>query len=218
MEDSPNQDIQAGNEELIDELILDAETAEEPGTMAKEKYIHLGDDEAPVPMRLSNLESAGYRIIYEVSTGQSSVANYNMIPSLLKIIDDITGKRRFTTKKPPYEPKRGTFKCMLHPTLPERPTYDEMGLPSCPKDNIINRHQVEQHMKHKHSQSWAAIERERAIKEKQEERDFQRSLVGGRQVVSDEQIGFPCSICHEPHDTEQSLLHHIGVHKVKKSK
>jgi len=223
MEDSPNQEIQQEiadieqqeNEALLEELIEDAKIAEEPGAVAKERYIHMGDDDAPVPMRLSKLESAGYVIIYEIATGESSVANRNMLPALLKVIDDTTGKRRFTTRKPRYEPKRGTYKCMLHPTLPNRAAYDEMGLPVCMKSNITNQYQVEQHMKKKHSQAWAALERERVAREKEEERDFQRSLIIGRQSSQGE-TGLPCPICKEEFDNDQTLIHHMGVHKTKK--
>ena len=217
MEDSPNQEMQAENEGLIEELIRDAEVAEEPGAMAREKVVFAGDEDAPVPMVLSNLESAGYAIIYEITTGQSSVANKNMLPALLRVKND-DGTLRFTTRKPPYEPKRGTFKCMLHVSNPNRAHYDEIGLPVCPKANIINQYQVDQHMKKRHSQSWAAIERERLDREKQEERDFQRSLVLGRQPQVEGQSGLACPICHEAFDNDQSLIHHIGVHKIKKSK
>jgi len=222
MEDSSKQELeeltQADNEKLIEELVLDAEEAEEPGAVAKEKVISKGDDEdAPVPMILSTLESAGYAIIYETKTGQSSIANKNMLASLLKVKNE-DGTRRFTTRKPLKEPKRGTYKCFLHHDNPNRKHYDELGLPTCPKSNIINLYQVEQHMKKRHPASWEAIERERKEEERREERDFQRSLIMGRQPIEQKEGKYPCPICKEVFDSDQSLIHHIGVHKTRKSK
>ena len=181
MEDSPNKEV-TENDALLEELLLEAETVEEPGASVKEKTIaaNVDSEDAPVPMVVTSVESAGHAIIYDIKTGAASIANRNMLASLLKIKDD-NGERIFTTRKPPYEPARGTFKCLLHPDLPNRVHYDEIGLPTCKKSNIINQYQVNQHMKKRHPASWEALDLERKEVEKQEERNFQRSLLMGRQ-------------------------------------
>ena len=155
------------NEALIEEMLRDAENAPEPGTL--EKVIHKGDEEQPAPMTLAKLESAGWVYIYETKDGQRSIANKGMLRQLLKLKNK-DGTPRFTVNKPPYEPKRGTLKCLLHGDNPDRAHYSELGLPVCPKSNITNPLQVKRHMQKRHPVEWATLEQERIERERQEDK------------------------------------------------
>ncbi len=161
------------NTMLLEEMLSRAEKAPEPGS--NERVVSRGDAETP-PMVITELKSADYVYIYETSTGERSVANRNMLVSLLRI-ENPDGAPRFTTQKPNYEPKRGTLKCILHPDAIGREHYDELGLPVCKKANITAPYMVEQHMKKRHPSAWAIIEKERIDKEHAEERDWQKTLV-----------------------------------------
>jgi len=169
LEDTTNNDV------LIEEMLRDAKEAPEPG--AGDKIVHRGDEGQPAPMTISELTSAGWVYIYEISDGRRSVANRNMLPQLLKV--KVNGKPRFTTRKPDYEPKRGTLKCLLHKDDTNREHYAELGFTTCRKSNITSPYQVTQHMRKRHPMEWATIEQERKDLERKEEREFQRSIISG---------------------------------------
>ena len=162
------------NEALIEEMLRDAENAPEPGTL--EKVIHKGDEEQPAPMTLAELTSAGWVYIYETKDGQRSIANKGMLRQLLQLKNK-DGKPRFTVNKPPYEPKRGTFKCMLHKDDSDREHYSELGYVICPKSNITSPYQVRRHMIKSHKQEWLAIEQERIDRERKEDRELQHAIL-----------------------------------------
>jgi len=161
------------NEQLIEEMLAEAEDAPEPGV--GDRIIHRGDENQPAPMTVSELASAGWVYIYDTKDGDRSIANRNMLSMLLDVRYP-DGSRRFTTRKLPYEPKAGTYKCMLHADDPNRSHYDEMGLPTCRKRNLTNPYMVTQHMRKRHQREWEAIEQERMAKEKAEDRHFQQML------------------------------------------
>ena len=165
--------IQKENEADIEEMLREAKEAPEPGTM--DKVIHRGDANQPAPMTLAELSSAGWVYIYEISDGQRSIANRNMLPQLLKV--KVNGKLRFTTRKPDYEPKRGTLKCLLHKDDSNRAHYNEIGFVTCPKSNITSPYQVARHMEKRHPVEWKTIEKERTDKEKAEDRQFQHAVL-----------------------------------------
>jgi hypothetical protein len=156
--------------EQIEEQIRDAEPV-------KESEVRLDNTEPLTEMTPVKMQSAGYVYIYDTRTGERSVCNRNMLPAHL-------GKRRadgsivFTTRKPQISPKRGTLKCILHPSNPNRGHYDELGLPTCPKATLASPYQVSRHMQKRHKMEWATIEAERVAKEKEEEREFRQNLMG----------------------------------------
>ena len=165
-------------DELIEELMRDAEAAEEPGELKRAQLISKGDDEVPAPMMATELKSAGWVYIYDTLTHERSVCNKNMLKRHLE-------KKRpdgtfvFTTKVPTVPPKRGTLKCMLHPDNPNRAHYDDLGLPVCLKSNLTSPFQVTRHMQKRHKQEWATLEQERLAKKEQDDRDFQRAMMSG---------------------------------------
>lgn len=166
----------APSNKLIEELLRDAELAEEPGGFHENDVIHRPDGELPAPMVTAVMRSAGHVYIYDTETRERSITNRNMLQAQLeKKRPD--GSSAFTTVAPLQPPARGTFKCLLHKDQPERAHYDTLGLPTCPKANIPSLYMVGQHMAHRHSTANATIESEREAREKAEDREFQRSLV-----------------------------------------
>lgn len=168
------EDTPTTNDVMIEEMLRDAEKAPEPGTM--DKVIHRGDEKQPAPMTLSELSSAGWVYIYDLADGQRSVANRNMLPQLLKV-KNRDGTVRFTTRKPDYEPKRGTLKCLLHEDDTNRQHYADMGFVACPKSNITSPYQVTQHMRKRHPVEWDGIEKERTDQERKEDRELQYAVL-----------------------------------------
>lgn len=160
----------------LEEMLRDAEVAPEPGESMRDKVIHKGDEDLPTPMVRSTMESAGWVYIYDTQTGERSTANRNMLRQLLRIRRP-DGSRVFTTVKPPFEPERGTYKCMLHADDPNRGYYDTLGFPVCRKSNLTSPFMVRRHMEKRHRMEWAAIEQERKDAERAEDRKLQRTLI-----------------------------------------
>ena len=164
-------------EKMTVELIEEAESAPEPGSFNRRQVIHSPSDAFPIDVQVSSLESAGYVYVYDTLTADRSVINRNMLEQqLTKLRPD--GTRFFTTVKPSFEPKRGELKCLLHEDDPERWQYDEWGFAVCNKSNLVSEFQVNRHVQIRHRMEWQTIYEERQAKEKEEERDFQRQLLG----------------------------------------
>ena len=159
------------------ELMEEAEAAPEPGNFDRRKVIHSSSDTFPIDVQIASLESAGYVYVYDTENGERSIVNRNMLESQLqKMRPDDT--RYFTTVKPSIEPKRGTLKCLLHKDDPERWQYDIWGFATCNKSNLVSEFQVNRHVQVRHRMEWQTIYDERERKEKEEERNFQRQLLG----------------------------------------
>jgi hypothetical protein len=164
-------------EKMTVELIEEAEAAPEPGNFDRRQVIHSASDAFPVDVQVASLESAGYVYVYDNETGERSVINRNMLETQLsKLRPD--GTRFFTTVKPAFEPQRGTLKCLLHPDDSSRGLYDSWGFPTCNKSNLISEFQVNRHVQIRHRMEWQTIYEERERQEKEEERAFQRQLLG----------------------------------------
>lgn len=132
-----------------------------------------------------SLENADHICIYDTKTGEMSRVPRNMLGQLLQLKRN--GEYIFTTKKPPFEPKKGGLKCMLHKDDPNRKHYDDLGFPVCRKEGIPNQHQLKEHMRRRHPQEWATIEDERKEAAKQAEREFQMAILkaaSGQNVAS----------------------------------
>jgi len=216
MGDTQTETLTEENDVLIEEMLQQATEAPEPGG-DESRVIHRGDENQPAPMLMSTMISAGWVYIYETKTGERSVANRNNLVMLLKIKNP-DGTRRFTTKQPPFAPKMGTTKCLLHADSPMREYYNELGLPVCRKANLRNKFNVTQHMKKRHPVEWETIEQERIEAEKQEERDFRKSLMVGQQVAApvqpaDVAPSFICKKCGREFGTKQGMKLHMRRHK-----
>jgi len=163
-------------DKVLEELLLEADKAAEPGDWKVNNVIHRPDEALPLPMVASALTSAGHVYIYDTLTRERSVTNRNMLLAQLRKLR-ADGTRVFTTVKPDRGPVRGILTCRLHSSRPERAHYDTMGFAVCPKSNLPSEFQVQQHMAHRHRVEWATIEQERTQAERDEERVFQRSLI-----------------------------------------
>ncbi len=167
---------EANNEALIQEMLRDAKPVELTGELTKNPVVHQGDADMPAPMTVKELTSAGYVYVWDTRTYQKIPVLYYMLPAKMR------QKRkdssfRFTTTDPRKQPAHGTIKCMLHLESENRAHYNELGFRSCPKSNINNQYQLEQHMVKKHPQEWAAIKAEKAEKERKEDRELQHLLL-----------------------------------------
>ena len=164
-------------EKMTVELIEEAEAAPEPGSFNRSQVIHSSSDAFPIDVQIASLESAGYVYVYDTADGERSVVNRNMLEAQLsKLRPD--GTRFFTTVKPAFEPVRGTLKCLLHKDDPERWQYDIWGFAVCNKSNLVSEFQVNRHVQVRHRMEWQTIYDDRERKEKEEERNFQRQLLG----------------------------------------
>jgi len=170
------QTIEKQNEALIQQMLRDAKKASEPGDLATNPIIHKGDADLQAPMTVKEVSSAGYVWVWDTRTYEKIPIIYYMLHSKLRTRRP-DGSFRFTTVDPKQLPKRGTTKCLLHAESKNREHYNELGFRVCPKDNITNQYQLEQHMKKKHPQEWATIEQERIRKEKEEDRALQHLLL-----------------------------------------
>lgn len=153
----------------IEEQMNTAQVAPEPAVGNLES----GDVGA---MSLKELTSAGWVYVWNTKTGDRSICNRNMLRKQLKKRHP-DGTPAFTTSEPSIKPYRGTFKCLLHPDGENRAHYDEIGLPVCRKSNITSKHMVERHMQKRHKMEWEVIKAEKAEREKQEDREFQKGIL-----------------------------------------
>lgn len=165
------------NEVLLEEMVSGAERVQRKPVIGE--VVDRGDDtENRPPILLSHVSGNDKVYIYDTETGQRSECLRYTLPTQLKKLRP--NKRPFFTTVPPgFKPKEGQFTCLLHPAREERAHYDDIGLPICKKQNLTSQHQVERHMQKKHPAEWAAIEKERIQREKEEDREFQRSLLKG---------------------------------------
>ncbi len=164
------------NEALIQEMLRDAKKVELPSELTKNPVIHKGDDTLAAPMTVKEISSAGYVYIWETDTFEKVPVLYYMLAQKLRQRRP-DGSFRFTTVDPGKQPKRGTILCMLHPDGKDRKHYEELGFRTCPKSNITNQYQLQQHMAKRHKEEWAAIKAEKEAKEKEEDRMLQRLLL-----------------------------------------
>ena len=164
-------------EKMTMELIEEAESAPEPGSFDRRQVLHSSSDAFPMEVQVASLESAGYVYVYDTENGDKSVINRNMLETQLsKLRPD--GTRFFTTVKPAFEPVKGKLKCLLHKDDPDRGQYDSWGFATCNKSNLISEFQVNRHVQIRHRMEWQTIYEERERQEKEEERNFQRQLLG----------------------------------------
>ena len=163
--------------EFIEELMQEVEEAEEPGNLREGQVLHRSNDDMPLGVQVASVASAGHVFIYNTKTGDRSKTNRNMLEDQLRKVFPEDGTRVYTTVKPPFEPPRGTYHCLLHAANAEREHYDQMGLATCTKDDLASEYQVQRHMERRHRMEWATIGEERDRAEKDEERRFQRTLM-----------------------------------------
>jgi len=165
--------IMAQDNVAVEEMLRDAEDAEEPGDMKAGAVL---SRTAEMTMTTVELQTAGWVYVYDTQTGNRSVINRNMLPQQLE-------KRRsngtyvFSTRKPEgVTPVKGTLKCFLHEDDPNRENHDRMGFVRCTKSNFISELDRSRHMRTRHPRAHATLENERVREERAEERLERRAL------------------------------------------
>jgi len=166
----------------IDLLQQAASQGEEPGETQTGHWVQkasgnpdvLGDYKPPII--ITDLESAGWEILYDTETREPSLCNGNAVNAQLQV-KRANGLPVFTRVVPQEGPWRGNIKCFLHADQPERAKYNAMGFPQCRKATLPNTYQATLHAEHKHRAEWAAIKTDREENERQEERSMQRALL-----------------------------------------
>ncbi len=200
------------NAAFIEEMMRDAKVAGESDI----GVVHRGDEEAPAPMFGRIVRSATNVFIYNTVTREESKCNRNMLPRKLTLRRP-DGSLVYTTRKPSEPPWRGTLKCPLHRDDPNREHYDGLGLPVCRKQNLPSPFQVNQHMKKRHPVSFETLKQERESRERQEDRDFQRSIIAQASVKPDVtpqvEKEFKCEVCEKSFDKRVALTGHMRSHK-----
>jgi hypothetical protein len=164
----------------IDKLISDTE-ALEPGDVQPGLYVRKPASESQespevAGMVVSDLESAGYTVLYDRVSREPSIVNNNAVIMQLKQLRD-DGTPVFTDIKPVTGPWRGDIKCFLHGDQPERARYTKMGFPVCKKSTLPNQYQAENHARNRHRDEWRAVEAEREFNERKEDREAQRAMM-----------------------------------------
>ena len=126
----------------------------------------------------------GRVFIYDTLTREQSEVLLTMLPQMMRKVRP-DGTKVFTEIKPNEGPVRGNLKCKLHADDPNRAYYDTLGLPVCRKSNLTAPFHVIRHMKSRHKVEWEILEQARKDeeiarreRERLEDREFQRSLMG----------------------------------------
>jgi hypothetical protein len=166
--------------DAIEQLAKDTEALEPEGFKVGD-YIRkpqMETEDAPEVggMIVSDLESAGYVMLYDTVTREPSLVNMNMVAAQRKVRRE-NGSLVFTSVKPAEGPWRGDIKCFLHQDQPERAQYDAMGFSVCAKRTLPNGYQAQNHARHRHRDEWAAVEAEQAEKERREDRAATRAML-----------------------------------------
>jgi len=152
---------------IADEMLR---SAEQP----REEIVHKGNDEHG--MVTFTTESPGNITVYDTRTGIPSEVNLQNLKGILRKARK-DGTPVFKLEQL-VKPKQGTYPCLLAASDPNREHYDELGFPVCPKDNLSAPFHVRRHMMKRHKVEWGAIEEETKAREKEEDREFQRSILG----------------------------------------
>jgi hypothetical protein len=131
----------------------------------------------PTGIKMDSLEHRGYIVVYHKATREPSVILADALGKQLKKVDPDTGQLAFQLDKPKQSPYRGVLKCRLHADDPDRSKHDQFGFAHCKKSNIPTEYQRNMHMIRKHKQEWAAIQADKAERERAETREFQSQLM-----------------------------------------
>lgn len=114
--------------------------------------------------------------IYHMETGDArSIPATHLRKTLEKRLPD--GRRAFSIR-PTVTPVKGNIKCYLHPEHPDNPKLRAAGIiTTCMSGHFISVVDMEAQMAHKHSRDWAKIKELREQERRDEDREFQRSLM-----------------------------------------
>ena len=162
-------------EKSIEEQVLDAEKIPETPITLEDGEDKIATGLGAEYMSAAEVIGPGEVYIYDTLTHErSKCRRTNLTQALLKKRPD--GSTVFTTVKPKEQPKRGQFKCMLHPEA-RLSLYDDWQLPVCMKGNLSSPFQVRRHMQKRHKAEYGAIQEEEKRIDKEEEKKLRRTLI-----------------------------------------
>ena len=122
-------------------------------------------------------------VLYRTDNGKPVLTTRAMVKTQLgktfRTDDGVdTGRPVFTSTRPavPYR-DGGALLCPLHPIGTDRTYYASFGLPKCSMAHLRSLKDLDLHMRHKHPTAFRIIEREREQKEKNEEREWRRTVM-----------------------------------------
>lgn len=150
-------------------------------------YVHQGEvinrpsEEAPAPMKVSDLAFKGYVPVWDTVTGVESLQpKYLLWQTMEKRRED--GSKVFTLTNPHIPPRYGDdLKCVLHPESPLYSKLMGMGFQSCIKRHIPNQAALNAHLSKSHKATWAYLEQDRLDRIREEDRQLQRDAIAANQ-------------------------------------
>ena len=172
-------------EKLLEEDALQdfQETPDEGVEVEVESHLKLGDTinvpstEAPLRMEISDMAFKGYVELWDTQTGRKILQPKNIlwqIPSMKQK----DGSQMYTRRDPHIEPNYGAkLFCALHPDSPDYSRLQGMGFKDCRKHNIPHEAARMEHLQKSHKRAFAALEREREDRIREEDRDLQREVL-----------------------------------------
>jgi len=152
------------------------EFASEPGEYIRKGTADTDNSVGEGGMLVSDLETAGWTIVYHTVTREPSTINNNMLHAQMaeKLPD---GTFVFTKEKPSRPAWRGSVMCFFHEDHPDRPLYASMGFAACRKSTMPSEYEANEHMRNRHTKQWKAVEEQREIQERREDRELNRATL-----------------------------------------
>ncbi len=226
-EDTKTEDkkIADANTVLIEEAMRDLKEVPAEGELATNPIVHRGDETLPAPM-VATVKDDNRVPMWDTITHERSLILMNMARAQLGKMRP-NGTPYFTARDPGILPKRGSHKCMLHMESPNRDHYTDLGFAICSKSNLANPYQVSRHMQRKHKDEWSAIEEEKRLVERQEDREVYRAIarLGDSRQVEDvkpkpiyvgkeEKVNpLTCPDCGKTYAFKKAFKTHLKTHK-----
>ena len=169
------------------------EFASDPGDYIRKPTADTDTEVGEGGMLVSDLESAGWTIVYHTVTREPSTINNNMLPAQMaeKLPD---GSPVFTKEKPTEPPWRGSFLCFLHEDHPDRATYAAMGFDTCSKATIPSEYEALQHAQNRHTKQWEAVKLQNEEAEHREDRELNRATLNALSRAAGVQVETPAPV------------------------
>jgi hypothetical protein len=136
-----------------------------------------GTGEVSGLMRISDLRYKGYRPVWDTQTGVESLQpRYLLWQTMRKQHAD--GTQAFTLTNPHIAQDHGAdLFCFLNPASPDHEMVANMGFKPCKKAHIPTVDAQLSHLSHTHKRAFAAIERLRQERIREEDRKLQRDAI-----------------------------------------